>query len=74
MFGERRFAMRDYLYGGELDGRLEDVEKLFKLAEEFNVFAVDHEVSWSGATTNMPATVKSGNLGEPICELAAVGI
>ena len=74
MFGERRFAMRDYLYGGELDGRLEDVEKLFRLAEELDVFAVDHEVSWSGETTNMPTTVKSGGLGEPICELTAVGI
>ncbi len=74
MFGERRFSMRDYLYGGELEKHLRTVEKLFKLAEELNLFALDHEVSWSGTITNVPATVKSGRLGEPIQELSVVGI
>ena len=74
MFGERPFSMRDYLYGAELQKRLDAIEKLFELAEELEVFAVDHEVSWSGATTNIPATAKSGRLGEPIRKLSDVGI
>lgn len=74
MFGEGPFLMRDYLYGGELEARLETVQKLFELAEELEIFAVGHEISWSGVTTNIPPTSKSGRFGEPIRELSVVGI
>jgi hypothetical protein len=64
----------DYLDGAELEIGLEAVKHLFELAEKFGIFALSHKPSWGGRMVNIPRTISSGRVGEPIRELKEVGI